>query len=546
MSRYRKLGDWLDAQNRDRIELGFSEIERIIGAPLPSSAARYHAFWSTGNHLGRILKETGWRAKPDLGRRVVEFNRGAVRPPKAVGDVRGTRQAKPSEPSIDAPDLVLVGCVKTKRSGRHPARDLYTSPLFLRRRTRAEEVGRPWFILSAKYGLVSPDEPIDSYELALSDLPTAERRAWAARVLAELERAYGPLRDKVVEVHAGSNYLHFGLLEGLRERGARVIVPLQGLTLGQQLAWYAGRRGGRGDREVAARPITATDREIGAVTERLTRDFAEGCLDLSARPRAPAPGWEAMPEFVAARRLQTWGVNPPRLRVFLTLVATLDRARDADRLWKTATDLYKTSPWVFEPEEIQRRTLLELRRCLAGMGVSQRHTVDTAAWKLIAEALICPDAPRAVREAVWRGEGDACELLEAVEAQDEAGQPWFPYLSGPKVSVMWVRMLAAPGGATIRHLETVPVAVDVQVRKVTENLGIAHTQGRPLEEVRSTIQDAWRRGASRALGPAGLAGTSAAVDPAVWFFGKWGCSFCERLGHRAPVSDICQRCRFPG
>jgi len=243
MSRYRKLVDWLDAQSREPIELAISEIERIIEARLPPSADLYHAFWSTGNHVGRILKETGWRARLDLEHRVVQFSRNTVRPSKAVGGVQRSRQPSASQPPIDAPDLVLVGCVKTKRTGRHKARDLYTSPLFQGRRSRAEEVGRPWFILSAKYGLLSPDEQVDSYNLALSDLPPPERRAWAVRVLAKLEKVYGHLKDKLVEIHAGAQYLHSGLCEGLRKRGARVTVPLQGRTLGQQLAWYKCRRG---------------------------------------------------------------------------------------------------------------------------------------------------------------------------------------------------------------------------------------------------------------------------------------------------------------
>jgi len=48
MSRYVKLVDWLGAQNRDRIELGFSEIERIIGAPLPQRGALdLCAYWQS-------------------------------------------------------------------------------------------------------------------------------------------------------------------------------------------------------------------------------------------------------------------------------------------------------------------------------------------------------------------------------------------------------------------------------------------------------------------------------------------------------------------
>jgi hypothetical protein len=58
------------------------------------------------------------------------------------------------------------------------------------------------------------------------------------------------------------------------------------------------------------------------------------------------------------------------------------------------------------------------------------------------------------------------------------------------------------------------------------------------------IQEAWRTGSTAAAGPAGLAGTPAAIGPAVWFFGKQGCTYCERTGSRAPISTVCQRCTF--
>jgi len=50
----------------------------------------------------------------------------------------------------------LVSCVGKKRASPTLAKDLYGSEWFLRVRGFVESKGSPWFILSAKYGLVEP------------------------------------------------------------------------------------------------------------------------------------------------------------------------------------------------------------------------------------------------------------------------------------------------------------------------------------------------------------------------------------------------------
>lgn len=67
------------------------------------------------------------------------------------------------------------------------------------------------------------------------------------------------------------------------------------------------------------------------------------------------------------------------------------------------------------------------------------------------------------------GVGEAKELLEELRRCDRAGRPLFPMLRGPKIGPMWVRIMVAPGGAQIRNIDALPVAVDVHVRRVTEN-----------------------------------------------------------------------------
>ena len=109
---------------------------------------------------------------------------------------------------------------------------------------------------------------------------------------------------------------------------------------------------------------------------------------------------------------------------------------------------------------------------------------------------------------------------------------------------MWVRMLAYPGGASLSSLDVIPVAVDVQVRRVTECLGVTDTQGTGVDQARPVIQKAWFEDVAQhgVEGPPGLAGTCAALDPVLWFFGKYGCSYCESIAGRVPIAEVCDEC----
>lgn len=141
-------------------------------------------------------------------------------------------------PKRVAPDLVLVSCVKSKRPSPAPAKDLYVSPLFRGERTYAESTGAPWFILSAEYGLLGPDDLVAPYERYLPDESPSYRRQWGERVLIQLRERFGDIDGRVIEIHAGSVYVG-AIADQLRSEGAIVVDRLKGKTLGQRLAWYA-------------------------------------------------------------------------------------------------------------------------------------------------------------------------------------------------------------------------------------------------------------------------------------------------------------------
>jgi len=153
-----------------------------------------------------------------------------------------------SKGSEITPDVVLVGCVKTKLDRGAPAKDLYVSDYFQKMRAYAEGAGVPWFILSAEHGLVGPEDWLEPYERYLPDASREYRRAWGQNVAAQLTEAMGPLDGVVVDIHAGSAYVE-SAEEALRSLGAVVVDQLHGLSFGRRLSWYlqhgsGARRGG--------------------------------------------------------------------------------------------------------------------------------------------------------------------------------------------------------------------------------------------------------------------------------------------------------------
>jgi hypothetical protein len=193
-------------------------------------------------------------ARPDLGPLTsADFSGGVLGAAAVLRDlgfqVDGVTSRAPAQqaprpsPSMLPPptgarsDVVLVGCVKTKRSTRAPAQELYSSALFRKRRAYAEATGRPWFILSALHGLVDPEDVLDPYDMALAAQGAAYRSAWGKKVVAQLVSRV-PALGLVIEIHAGSAYVD-AIESELTRLGAAVSVPLRGLNQGQHLAWYA-------------------------------------------------------------------------------------------------------------------------------------------------------------------------------------------------------------------------------------------------------------------------------------------------------------------
>lgn len=96
-------------------------------------------------------------------------------------------------PSLQYP-VFLVACVAKKLDRPAPARDLYISAWFRKARAYVERQGRQWFILSAKHGLIDPDDVISPYDESLVRMPASERLVWGTRVIETMGRKSRSIR----------------------------------------------------------------------------------------------------------------------------------------------------------------------------------------------------------------------------------------------------------------------------------------------------------------------------------------------------------------
>jgi hypothetical protein len=110
---------------------------------------------------------------------------GVLHIPPAVASGRPDDWDEPMAEKLET--ICLVSCVGAKGAAATPAKALYRSDWFIKARAYAEANGSRGFILSAKHGLVNPDDVISPCEHTLNTMGVSERRNWARVVQRQMD-----------------------------------------------------------------------------------------------------------------------------------------------------------------------------------------------------------------------------------------------------------------------------------------------------------------------------------------------------------------------
>ena len=129
--------------------------------------------------------------------------------------------------------IVFLACTKSKAEKPCKAQEMYKGELFKKSLKYAQGLKpRVIYILSAKYGLLELDDPIEPYEKTLNNASKHERKVWSYMEYKQLKDKGIDFNEEVVFL-AGENYRQY-----LKQLFPKAKMPLQGLSIGRQLQYY--------------------------------------------------------------------------------------------------------------------------------------------------------------------------------------------------------------------------------------------------------------------------------------------------------------------
>ncbi|MHA1490922.1 MAG: hypothetical protein ACTSRI_14910 [Promethearchaeota archaeon] len=210
-------------------------------------------------------------------------------------------------------------------------------------------------------------------------------------------------------------------------------------------------------------------------------------------------------------------------QLFITLTVSIDYLRDAHILWDSARKAHEDPDlnYLFEPQKIINIEEEKIAINLKESGMSKRFNEnDAKIMKTVANGLLnfFKGNPENILKQVDYDGNKALKLI-----RNTKHEKYFPYLKGPKIGSLWVRMLKDVCYLPI-NLLNVPIAVDVHIARATFTSGalIGEYQG-TINGVRKEIEDVWFGVAKKIREKEKNDFYALNFDEPLWTLSKFGC-----------------------
>ena len=178
---------------------------------------------------------------------------------------------------------------------------------------------------------------------------------------------------------------------------------------------------------------------------------------------------------------------------YITFTSAIDYQKniEANVLWKAAKEWARRYPWLFEPKELMNRPLAQV--ITAFKGIRERESgifrpQDVGIWLLIAEALYVHDGKTS--KLLENYDFDAWRIYNEFSGRLKKE---FPFLSGPKILPMWLKILQEDANVPLKNMGKLPLPVDKNVAEVSYNLIFKKKfDGNVSAKTRELVRAVWK------------------------------------------------------
>lgn len=232
--------------------------------------------------------------------------------------------------------------------------------------------------------------------------------------------------------------------------------------------------------------------------------------------------------------------------LFITLTVSIDYQRDAVTLWKRARAAFENpqTRYLFDPQSVHETSPEKLKQDMMETGFSQKHENDCFIWRTNSGSFLKRwqgDPRNFLADCNW----DAVEILSRLRSDthtDNNKSTWdFPFLRGPKIGPLWIRMLRDNlKYENLRRLEEVPIPVDIHVAKASLCLGLVTGEYKgALVNLFDSIRSVWKD-STLGLYHKGRDMIALDVDEPLWTLSRVGCKSRDPATGKCLAMDRCE------
>lgn len=236
--------------------------------------------------------------------------------------------------------------------------------------------------------------------------------------------------------------------------------------------------------------------------------------------------------------------------LFITLTVSIDYQRDAPTLWKSSRETFKDpkTRYLYKPESLHETPFRQIIENMQKYKLSKKPHKDANIWRTVGSTFYKKwkgDPRNFLKDCNW----DSLTILKRLKNDSHLYNkrriPDFPYLRGPKIGSLWLRMLRDNVGITkLINLQRVPIPVDIHVARATLATGVVRGKFKGgLDELFEYIRKAWFESV-KDLTIKKKDIIALDLDEPLWHLSKYGCANRDKINGHCPVYSRCDAKEF--